>query len=105
MLTSISTEIIRFQSQQVDTQYSRFDSRATYEFEEKKYYIAELDFYREGSLLISFGEAVEEVLESNAFVLIGLSNDNKLASIELLFTDKEVVEKLSKTFMPSSDRK
>ena len=49
-----------------------------------------------GSLLIEFGSIGEGTLESDAHVLVSFSN-RSLAGVEILFDNKEVAKKLSKT--------
>ena len=57
-----------------------------------------IDFYPEGgSLLIAFDKPDGEVLESDALVIVGFK-DGKLSSIEILFDNKKVVEKLKSIF-------
>lgn len=62
--------------------------------------ITHIDYYDEaGSLLIAFNSRSERILKSDAFVLLGLSNEG-LASVEILLDDKEVAEELSKALRP-----
>ncbi len=67
---------------------------------------ASIDFVEEiGSLVINFGIRGNniEVLESDALALITIA-DGKIADIELLLNNKDVIKKLSKIFKPYSDR-
>jgi len=58
---------------------------------------AYIDFNEDaGSLLIEFGSIGEGTLESDAHVLVSFSN-RSLAGVEILFDNKEVAKKLSKT--------
>ena len=69
-----------------------------------RYYISSLDYYPEGgSLLIDFGGVDEEVLGSNALVLIGI-RENRLSSIEILLDDKSVINRLDRIFSENMDR-
>jgi len=62
------------------------------------YSLIGIDYYAKGgSLLLSFNGEDEEVLESEALVLIGIRN-NQLSSIEILLDSREVIKKLEQIF-------
>jgi len=67
--------------------------------------LAQLNFVEEiGSLVVNFGVRGREVkvLESDALALITII-DGKVADIELLLDNKEVIRELSKALKPHGD--
>ena len=79
------------------------------DYEEASYSIpmlSRVDFVDEiGALTINFGVKGEkiEVLKSDALVLVTII-DGKIADIEILFSDKDAIKKLSDIFKPYSNR-
>ena len=99
---NMSKEIVINPQQKEENYISSSSSNSN--SEEIKYYISGLDYYPEGgSLLINFGDEDEEVLESNALVLVGVK-DNKLSSIEILFDSENVINRLNHIFSENVER-
>lgn len=58
--------------------------------------MVEVDFYREGgSLFVKLGEGSERVVRADAEVIIDVSG-GRVVAVEILFRDKEVVDKLAR---------
>ncbi len=77
-----------------------------YERVNDMYYIVRIDYAEDiGSLIIDFGGKGEkvEVLKSDALVIITLL-DGKLADIQILLDDKEVIRRLKEILRLDSDR-
>ena len=61
--------------------------------------VAKMDYYSDGgSLLISFKESSDVTKKSDALVLVGFTKKGELASIEILFDDRDVIRRLDEVF-------